>query len=75
MKPVAGQARLPGLARWGAGIRPVAVADRAGADDDAELEELPATLGSPEWMVAHDVGDQIPKLRAQAWEPSRQCIR
>jgi hypothetical protein len=52
---------------YGAGVTTSTMAaDRAGADDDTELEELaPDALGAPERVMAGQCGDQLTDLGIQ----------
>jgi len=64
---VIGEKGAPTLARrWRMAASPVAP-DRAGTDDNAELEELTAdALGAPEPVLARHGGDQFPNLGTQS---------
>jgi hypothetical protein len=61
-----GQEGAPALVGWAGMTAPTITADRAGADDDAELEELAAdALGAPERILAGHSRDQLPDLGTQ----------
>jgi hypothetical protein len=63
---VVGQEGAPALAWWVAMTASTIAADRAGAYDDTELEELAAdALGAPERVLAGHRGDQLTDLGTQ----------
>src|SRR5439155_16882713 len=66
-RPMVGQEGPTGLSRRPGRLPPAMTADRAIADDDAELEELSAdALGAPERILARHGGDQFADLSAEA---------
>src|SRR5260221_6166146 len=61
-----GQEGAPALAGWAEVKASTITADRARADDDAELEELATdALGAPERVMAGHRGDQLTDLETQ----------
>src|SRR2546428_13838528 len=57
----------PGLAGGTSRFLPPGAADRAVADDDAELQELaPDALGAPQGVGPRRRPDQVPRLTAQS---------
>jgi hypothetical protein len=72
---VVGKEGTPDLAGRPGWPAPPVAADGAGADDDAELEQLTAdALGAPVQVLARHGGDQRPDLRLQA-RPSQRATR
>ena len=63
---VVGREGASALAGWAGMTASTIAADRAGADDDAEPEELAAdALGAPERVLAGHGGDQLTDLGTQ----------
>ena len=61
-----GKEGAPALAGWAGVTTSTIAADRAGADDDTELEELaPDALCAPERVMAGHCGDQLTDLGTQ----------